>query len=46
VFAVPHRGSAEAVLAMVDSGRVSVLIDVKGAIARARVPGHVHYWRL
>jgi UDP-N-acetyl-D-galactosamine dehydrogenase len=46
VFAVPHRGCAEIVLELIAGGRVPVLIDVKGAIDRARVPASVAYWRL
>ncbi len=46
VFAVPHRGCAEVVLELVQSGRIPVLCDVKGAIDRAALPAGVLYWRL
>ena len=46
VFAVAHRGCAETVLELVAGGRIPVLIDVKAAIDRARVPAGVQYWRL
>jgi UDP-N-acetyl-D-glucosamine/UDP-N-acetyl-D-galactosamine dehydrogenase len=46
VFAVPHQGLAAVVLERVRSGRIPVLIDVKGAIARAELPPDLHYWRL
>jgi UDP-N-acetyl-D-galactosamine dehydrogenase len=46
VFAVSHRGCAETVLELVAGGRIPVLIDVKAAIDRARVPAGVQYWRL
>jgi UDP-N-acetyl-D-galactosamine dehydrogenase len=46
VFAVPHQGCAEIVLELVQGARIGVLIDVKGAVDRARVPKGVAYWRL
>jgi UDP-N-acetyl-D-glucosamine/UDP-N-acetyl-D-galactosamine dehydrogenase len=46
VFAVPHQGLGAVVLERVRSGRIPVLIDVKGAIARAELPPDLHYWRL
>jgi UDP-N-acetyl-D-galactosamine dehydrogenase len=46
VFAVPHRGCVELVLELVAGGRIPVLIDVKAAIDRARLPAGIQYWRL
>jgi UDP-N-acetyl-D-glucosamine/UDP-N-acetyl-D-galactosamine dehydrogenase len=46
VFAVPHRGCSELVLDLVQKRQTKVLIDVKGAIDRARVPAGTAYWRL
>jgi UDP-N-acetyl-D-galactosamine dehydrogenase len=46
VFAVAHRGCAEVVLDLVAGGRIPVLIDVKGAVDRARLPAGIQYWRL
>jgi UDP-N-acetyl-D-galactosamine dehydrogenase len=46
VFAVPHRGLGAFVLERIGGGRIPVLIDVKGAIARADLPPDLHYWRL
>jgi UDP-N-acetyl-D-galactosamine dehydrogenase len=46
VFAVAHRGCAELVLELCAGARIPVLIDVKGAVPRERVPAGVSYWRL
>ena len=46
VLAVPHEGSAELALRRVSEHDVPVLIDVKGAIDRKRVPATTRYWRL
>src|SRR5487761_979955 len=48
ILAVPHRAIGEAgwdrLFAALAPG--GVLIDVKSAIARGEVPGHIHYWSL
>ena len=46
IFAVPHTGCKELVLDLVSKRNVKVLIDVKGAIERAKVPAGTAYWRL
>jgi UDP-N-acetyl-D-galactosamine dehydrogenase len=46
IFAVAHRGSAEMVIELVRRARVPVLIDVKGAIDRSKVPSGTHLWSL
>ena len=46
VFAVAHAGCTEVVLELIADARIPVLIDVKGAVPRERVPKGVHYWRL
>jgi UDP-N-acetyl-D-galactosamine dehydrogenase len=48
ILAVPHRAIGEfgwdRLFAALAPG--GVLIDVKSAIARSEVPGHIHYWSL
>ena len=48
ILAVPHRAIGAAgwdrLFAAIAPG--GVLIDVKSAIARGEVPGHIHYWSL
>jgi UDP-N-acetyl-D-galactosamine dehydrogenase len=46
VFAVAHRGTDQTVLELARDHGVPVLIDVKGAIDRSKVPAGVQYWRL
>ncbi|NVB37677.1 nucleotide sugar dehydrogenase [Pseudenhygromyxa sp. WMMC2535] len=46
VLAVPHRGLSEQVLALLEDPCLRVIIDVKGAVERDRVPAQVDLWRL
>ncbi|MEQ1564255.1 MAG: nucleotide sugar dehydrogenase [Myxococcota bacterium] len=46
VLAVAHRSVLDPVRALVRSGRVRVLVDVKGSFPREEVPAGVRYWRL
>jgi UDP-N-acetyl-D-galactosamine dehydrogenase len=47
VLAVPHQGAVEDVLARLQRSRkVKVLVDVKGAVPREKVPATVRHWRL
>jgi len=46
VFAVAHKGTDEIVHELVREHGVRVLIDVKAAIDRTKLPAGVQYWRL
>jgi UDP-N-acetyl-D-galactosamine dehydrogenase len=46
VLAVPHQGAVEQVLARLQSPKLKVLVDVRGAVPREKVPSTVRLWRL
>lgn len=46
ILAVPHRGLLEAVQAWIESEAPAVVVDVKGALDRSRIPPATRYWRL
>lgn len=46
LFAVPHEGLSESVVAMLNHENTAVLVDVKGAVSKSSVANGVRYWRL
>jgi UDP-N-acetyl-D-galactosamine dehydrogenase len=46
LLAVPHEGLPAWATERVRSGRIPVVIDVKGAIDKQQLPERTHYWRL
>lgn len=46
LFAVPHQGWAARVAELASHPETAVLVDVRGAIAKAQIPPNTRYWRL